>query len=76
MRIRNSSWTVGFLDGVNVASLGLMLGVTIQFTTTAIHDRITIFIVLISLFLLICYKINSTWFIFGGALIGLIHILF
>ena len=27
-RIRNSPWTAGFLDGVNVASLGLMLGVT------------------------------------------------
>jgi chromate transporter len=35
-RIRNSPWTASFLDGVNVASLGLMLGVTVQLASTAI----------------------------------------
>jgi chromate transporter len=74
-RIRNSPWAGGFLDGVNVASLGLMLGVTIQLARTAILDPITILIALISIFLLLRYKLNSTWLIAGGALIGLIHIL-
>jgi len=72
-RIRNSPWTAGFLDGVNVASLGLMLGVTIQLATTAIVDPLTILIALLSLFLLVRYNLNSTWVIAGGALIGLIH---
>jgi len=75
-RIRNSPWTAGFLDGVNVASLGLMLGVTTQLASTAIHDPITILIAIVSLFLLLRFKINSTWLIAGGALIGLIHTLF
>ena len=74
-RIRNSRWAAGFLDGVNAASLGLMLGVTIQLGATAIIDPFTILIVLASLFLLLRFKINSTWLIAGGALIGLMHAL-
>jgi chromate transporter len=74
-RIRNSPWTGAFLDGVNVAALGLMLGVTVQLATTAVRDPITILIVLVSLFLLLRYKLNSTWLIAGGALIGILHIL-
>jgi chromate transporter len=75
-RIRNSIWTASFLDGVNVASLGLMLGVTVHLASNAILDPITIIIMLASLFLLLRYKINSTWLITSGALIGLIHTLF
>jgi chromate transporter len=71
-RIRNSQWITGFLDGVNVASLGLMLGVTIQLASTAIIDPITIIIALLSLILLLRLKINSTWLIAGGAIIGLL----
>ena len=73
--IRNSAWAAGFLDGVNVASLGLMLGVTIQLGFTAILDPTTILIALVSLALLLRFKINSTWLIAGGALIGILHIL-
>jgi chromate transporter len=75
-RIRNSPWTAGFLDGVNVASLGLMFGVTYQLASTAIRDPITILVVLFSLFLLLRFKINSTWLISAGVLIGMLHILF
>jgi chromate transporter len=74
-RIRNSPWTAGFLDGVNVASLGLMLGVTFQLASTAVIDPLTILIATASLFLLLRLKINSTWLIAGGAMIGLIHVL-
>jgi len=73
--IRNSLWAAGFLEGVNVASLGLMLVVTIQLAKNAILDPITILIALVGLFLLLRFKINSTWPIAGGALIGLIHAL-
>jgi chromate transporter len=74
-RIRKSVWAAGFLDGVNAASLGLMAGVTFQLATTAVIDPLTILIVLACLFLLLRFKINSTWLIAGGALIGLIHTL-
>ncbi len=72
-RIRNSPWTAGFLDGVNAASLGLMLGVTLQLASTAVLDPLTTLLAVASLILLLRFKVNSTWLIAGGALIGLIH---
>ena len=72
-RIRNSPWMAGFLDGVNAASLGLMLAVSIQLASTALIDPITIGIALICLIILIRFQTNSTWLIAGGALIGLLH---
>ncbi len=69
-RLRNSSWAAGFLDGVNAASLGLMLGVTFQLALTALMDPLTILIGLISLVLLFRFHLNSTWLIAGGALAG------
>ncbi len=74
-RIRNSPWTGAFLDGVNVAALGLMLGVTAQLATTAVRDPLTIVIVAVSLVLLLRFRLNSTWLIAGGALIGIMHTL-
>jgi len=70
-RLRNSSWASGILDGVNVASLGLMTGVTLQLAQTALVDPVTIAIALVSAILLIRFRINSTWLIAGGAVAGL-----
>jgi chromate transporter len=72
--VRNSAWASAFLDGVNVASLGLMLGVTLQLAATALVDPVTIAVALISLGLLFRYHTNTTWLIAGGALLGLLRI--
>jgi chromate transporter len=72
--VRNSAWASAFLDGVNVASLGLMLGVTLQLTATALVDPITIGIALVSLGLLFRCHTSTTWLIAGGALLGLLRI--
>jgi chromate transporter len=72
-RIRNSSWASSFLDGVNAASLGLMLAVSIQVASTALIDPLTIGVAVICLIILIRFQTNSTWLIAGGALIGLLH---
>jgi chromate transporter len=74
--IRSSTWASAFLDGVNVASLGLMLGVTIQLAATALIDPITIAIGLVSLGLLFRYHTNTTWLIAGSALLGLVRVYF
>ena len=71
-RIRNSPWAGALLDGVNVASLGLMAGVTGQLAFTALIDPITIGIGVITVLLLFRFKINSTWLILAGALIGIL----
>jgi len=71
-RIRNSPWVSGLLDGVNVAALGLMAAVTFDLGRAAITDPLTILLALVSLFLLFRFRINSTWLVLGGALIGLL----
>jgi chromate transporter len=72
-QVRNSPWASNFLDGVNAASLGLMLAVSIQLASTALIDPITIAVALICLIILMRFQTNSTWLIAGGALIGLFH---
>jgi chromate transporter len=75
-RMRNSPWFSGLLDGVNVASLSLMAVVTWQLGWASLTDPITILIAFVSLVLLIRFKVNSTWLIVGGALIGLLSAAF
>ena len=72
-RIRNSTWASGLLDGINVASLGLMAAVTWQLGRSSLIDILTVFIALVSLMLLIRFKVNATWLIIGGAIIGLVY---
>jgi chromate transporter len=74
-RLRNSPWASGLLDGVNAASLGLMAAVTFQLGRESLLDVPTLIIAMISLAMLIRYKINSTWLILGGAVIGLLSMM-
>ena len=69
-RLRNSAWVSGLLAGVNVGSLGLMAAVTWQLGRASLIDPLTIILALISFVLLMRFKVNSTWLIAGGALIG------
>jgi len=69
-RVRNSTWMSSLLDGVNASALGLMAAVTVQLASSSLTDVYTVIIAVVSLGLLLRYKINSTWLIAGGALIG------
>lgn len=74
-RLRASKSAGAFLDGVNVASLALMAGVTIQLARAAFVDLPTLAIGAVGAFLLLRYKLNSTWLIAGSAAAGLlVHI--
>jgi len=73
-RIRSSVWASGFLDGVNAAALGLMAAVTWQLGRASLVDLPTILIALVSLGLLLRFKLNSTWLILGGAAVGLLRL--
>ena len=70
-KIRKSPWASGFLDGVNVASLGLMAAVTWQLGRAAVIDWLTAALALISAVLVFRVKINSAWLVVGGGVIGL-----
>ena len=71
--IRKSPVAGAILDGVNAASLGLMAAVTIQLARVSLIDPITIVIALVCVGALFIYRINSTWLIAGGGLIGIIY---
>jgi chromate transporter len=70
-KIRRSVSLGAFLDGVNVASLALMAAVTLQLCRAAIVDLPTALLSLLSAVLLVRFKLNSTWLIAAGALIGM-----
>ena len=70
-RLRESAWVGGFLDGVNVCSLGLMAAVTIELSRAAFVDPLTVLIASISAVLIIRYRVNTTWLIAGAALVGI-----
>lgn len=69
-KIRNSVWLRGLLDGVNASSLGLMAAVTWRLGRASMIDPVTILITVVSMVLLLRFKVNSTWLIIGGALVG------
>ncbi|MBI4181278.1 MAG: chromate efflux transporter [Chloroflexi bacterium] len=71
--LRKSWWSAAFLDGVNVASLGLMLGVTWQLGRVGVVDWFIILLTIIALFLVFRSKVNSAWLILGGGLLGITY---
>lgn len=71
-RLRRSPTAGSFLDGVNVASLALMLVVTWQLGAAALVDWITLTLAIVSAILLIRWRVNSAWLVLGGAMVGLL----
>jgi len=69
-RLRASRRAGAFLDGVNVAALGLMAAVTWQLGRVAIVDTTTAALALIALALLLRFRLNSAWLVLGGAAVG------
>lgn len=68
--LRRSPTAGAVLDGVNVASLALMAVVTWQLARAAVVDLPTVAMALVSLVLLLRYRVNSAWLVAGGALLG------
>ncbi|PON15217.1 chromate transporter [Candidatus Entotheonella serta] len=74
--LRRSPWTSRFLDGVVVASMGLMAVVSGKLTFTALVDGVTIALAVLSGIALFRLRVNSAWLIVGGAVVGLVmHLL-
>lgn len=70
LRLRKSPIFGAFLDGVNVGALALMVVVTWQLGRAALVDVTTIALAVLSALALIRFKINSTWLILAGAIVG------
>ena len=72
-RLRRSSWTSVLLDGINVAAIGLMAAVTWELGRSAVVDVPTAILALLTLALLIRYRVNSAWLVLAGGLIGVAY---
>jgi len=71
-RLRNSPAASVFIKGVNAAVVGLIGATVITLGRSAMIDPITIALCLLSFIILIRFKIDSTWVIVAGGIIGLL----
>ena len=69
-KLRSSPTMGALLDGVTVASLGLMAAVTWHLARVAVHDWLTAAIALISFALLAHTRVHSGWLVLAGAALG------
>jgi len=72
-RIRRSRWAGAALDGVTVAALGLMAGVTIDLGRTAITDPLTAVIAAAALLAMLRLRPSPLWLVLVGATVGVAH---
>ena len=72
-KLRRSPALAAILDGVNVASLALMAAVTFQLCRAALVDLPTVVLAVVSAVLLLRFKLNSTWLIALGAVVGVAY---
>ncbi|MFQ3630557.1 MAG: chromate transporter [Roseiflexus sp.] len=70
--LRRSPWMDGFLDGVNVAAVGLMAAVLWELGRTAVVDWLSALLAIGAAVLLFRFNINSAWLVLGGGIIALI----
>jgi chromate transporter len=69
-KARQISWAQGFLDGVNAASIALILVVTWSLGRAAIVDVVTAVVAIASFGLL--FRVSSIWLIACAVLSGLL----
>ncbi len=66
-------WARFFLDGVNVAALGLMAGVTWELGRAGVVDVFTIILAVAALIVVLKFKMSSVWLMLGGAVAGVAY---
>jgi chromate transporter len=71
-RLRASAVTSALLDGVVVASLGLMAAVTWNLFRSTIVDPNAAVVAAAAALLLLTTRLNSTWLVLAGGVIGAI----
>ena len=68
--LRRSRLAGAFLDGVNVASLALMVVVTWELARTALIDAVSIGTAVVAFVLLLRYRVHAGWVVVVGAVWG------
>jgi chromate transporter len=70
-RLRRSAWIAALLDSVNVCAVALMSGVTLRLAADALRSWPSRGIALVSLAILLRWKISPAWVVLGGGVVGL-----
>jgi chromate transporter len=70
--LRSRRWTAALLDGLNATGLALMAGVTWALGRDALADGWTVALFGLTLLLLWRTRLNSAWYVLGGALAGIL----
>jgi len=71
-RLRQSPWMAAFLDSVNVCAVMLMAGVTSLLAMDALRTWASWIIALVSLGVLLRWKVNPAWVVLGGGVAGFV----
>lgn len=74
-RLRRSRWTSPILDGLNTASLSLMLAAALVLAKPSLFSLYGALMFLISLILLVRFKTNSAWLIFFSGVLGYFNLI-
>jgi chromate transporter len=69
-KMRQSAWLAAFLDAVNIAAVGLMVAVLISLGQQTFTSWQGVIIALLALVASLRFKVNSTWIVLGGAVLG------
>ena len=73
--LKKSAYGKQFLDGINFAALGLMMGVIWEISLQALVDPTIILTAVVMLIVLLRFKTPTHWLILAGGVIGLLKIL-
>ena len=70
--LRSRGWTSALLDGLNATALALMAGVAWLLGRDAIVDGWAVALFAATLLLLWRTRLNSAWYVLGGAAVGIL----
>ena len=71
-RIRKSKLAAAFLNGVNAAAVALMAEIALVLGESTFVDCWTWVLGIVSAIVLLRFRVNATWLILGGAVIGVL----
>jgi chromate transporter len=69
-QLRRLRWTSAFLDAVNVSSIALMASVTVKLSQSALNNWQSWLIAICACIIAFRWKVNASFLIFLGALVG------
>ncbi|HTR80091.1 MAG TPA: chromate efflux transporter [Bacteroidota bacterium] len=75
-KMRKSALSAGFLDGVNAASLGLMLAVCVVLGRSTLSGPATWLIFIASAIAIVRWNLHAGWIVGGAAVLGWVFSLF